>query len=747
MIAVGGDFEVVQSLIGRSSKDVCEFLKELVTAGGLTSLSAEARLNMLRLLVADAIYDRHPIDELLVSFLLTAPRIVPPCSQRGLEIILAQTALNKWLETSRSVPGQGMADRRLAAVGALQVVAVQQQRESDQAASLARKMMSRGGVACGGVAGKSGNVQVLSTSVAPESDVSTPWLFQWGSHHGSLDAAALATILRATQATALLAQCRECASIRQDEELVSDPQAVHQRADSSRQMEGPAGPLPPAKRSKVVDSSTAARGAEQAGSAHVLEEKTTAAAVVAAAETAPISSATGQVIAPAVQSAASLLLQACSAFALANLRSGLSSNDANTDNGASTVSARQLQSIAANAAQLLTSACDLPNAADQTRCCLRLCLWRCPDEVLLSCAEALTANSPCRTPPLFALCASALLPRVRTLRQGASRTLLRAIEAVCKRCPAAVVQGVLSRCMRLPGTAPWLVDLLAEVEAQAVVEGASRRAAAAGTKNSSVMALVPGVWQLELVSRAFRQMLSGEDKEFLLQSLCAGTRGGGGGEARVQGLGVGDERGQMGVDAGAYAAFAMAGKGAGSGPSQRELGVVDVCDAVLSIVLASSGGGTIGGGAKGASGAAGLSVRGEETLWTALVSRGGHGLALGLALGSLSGWSTTAPDNPAGAGTGDVLKAIHSLLTCCTSLQSPTVAALLGLLEALPASGVRQEQGQDQAKWLCTLVSTLASRHGAVLLEVGLVSSARRLLQNCGASILARSALAALDRL
>jgi len=846
-----GSADHLKTIIGRSSIDIGGFLKFILESGGLGALPSESCLNVLRLLVSDNIYFSHPIDKLLVPFLSSM------CCQGSLHslgVVMAQTALTNWLHATRSYPGQDAAERRLAAMEVLETsfssaeARKQRERNSRPAANLVRLLAGESWLA-EDIA--SSNHQSLKFS--PEASFNSSHFSSYcDSFPGVGDALSeedLQAVNRAQEISlsiypnqpisdsrsslALSAPAGQIASVHvgrglegegdktkrirsvhnpgkgqdQDQDLDQDLSEAKRR----RAHEGPDHGLAGPEEHNPEDKSSPGGNNKKVAVHHTVSN------INAGSNAGATARAGVAAISVHGAKAAAELLQQCTSFGSA-LSLALAS--AGTGTGSGTVLIPGLQNLAETASRLLfsiavvdqdqslvldsealtrlsagaSSSRGLGGLQLQALCCLKLRLWRAPDQLLQSIAEALalkaaaasalkdhtqlqstlpgpgpgpgsgtpwslTLQQPRRDQTsqvaVWVLVAAALLPRARALRQSAGRHFLKAVEVAAKASGygpgslgLAVMHGVLARCLR--------------------------------TTPGAMAGAVPAVtaYQHELVARAGRTLVGPQDRERLLQQLLL-QQPSSSNSATSSSIFMHVPGGEVGT---AIVAGARIDAADAAG-----LALLAVCDGLLSPLAAYNVGLTAGANASDMkTSAASIPSSRESNKTTALNGASAQRDAVDGAwdlwesrgwiwapppLGSLPGLGLT-PQTQTQAqaqtktqtqaqallqATVDSLKTLHALIVSCPSLQPQTLAAVLSALDNTPpaatqpqSTGLVSAVGTDseRTRWALSVLSTVCTKYGALLREGGLVGAARISLGRYQAySASTRGALEALDKL
>jgi hypothetical protein len=339
-------------------------------------------------------------------------------------------------------------------------------------------------------------------------------------------------------------------------------------------------------------------------------------------------------------------------------------------------SARQLSTACASALKTLLLVGSLDCTAEQARCLTALSLWRASDDVLEGLAGSLMASDQCRSASIVLFLIGALLPKIRISQSIASRVLVRALEAVAKKRADLVIHCVLSR-----GLCVW-----------PVITGS---AIALNTTEAVLATRFSRKCALELLLRMTRLLPASANA--IVAALCV-----------------------------APSAQSDGGGGDGQLTSSRDAALAQTLDACVSPVavlgapppVSMTAGGPAGKKTKSktpvaAPASSSALDRALREVWKPACSTSSSSPAQSCVLG-IGHW-----DDP------ELLKALNSVLMLVAprTLSAPTLRALLTAVGSIPAG--RLPGGAAQA--LCTLLTTLLSRHRADVQSAGLEGDIRAL--------------------
>ena len=637
--------ESVQAWIGRS----CNSMAEFVAHFELRSLTSMARLNVLRLLLSEPAFAQHAIDGLLVPFICSSQ-----CTGDGaLEATLAQMALQRWLLATRDVRGWDLSSRRVQAYEALARAEDMQRQLSLTAAEHARSALESPALS-------------FLQSAPPGQHLRRRW------EDGKKEEE---EVPREELSPVLL---RVLANTRWPELQLTPLLPTLLPADI---------PLAPSRPCAPEEEQQASKRARRDDASATMPSSTAAATVTAAAATA----------ATAATAEPSELQRSCQQFSAQALKAAA---------GGAALPAKQCQQLAQQAARLIDRLSDAGDALGCAEGLLALCLWKLPDDVLASLAEAVVGSEHFRQASVCSLC-TVLLLRCRELTSSASRMLLRAMEAVAKRSPEHLVQCCFARVMCAPPTHPTIsVGYLAMLPA---------RPAAA----------LPTAAQCEMVQRACRQMMAPDALEALVFLMCSPheTMDAGGGE-------------QSGAGACAGTTRALP-KGLSETASQTAALLDGLLSPLAGLPLAPARtkgrDATVEAAAGQVRDLSQASQTRIATLWRQ---------SLKTTSASASAISDTSTTTASGATRGpEFLKTLHALVSSCPTLSADSLAALFAHLEDVEAAGATDEAG----KWLASIVYACVCKFPAGVKP--LVGVGRSILRSRGGLVMARSALDKLDKL
>ena len=660
------DLESLLSWVGRSCGCMAAFVAHLAgRPGGLHSLAGTARANALRLFLSDASYSRHAIDGLLVPFLShsTAWMLGDP-----MEIMLAQTALQRWLLATRGERGVDFLARRVRALEALEL-----------ARGLQRRLAE---------------IAPPSSSIEQQQEMQEMQQYnqkQYRQHEQEQQPQpqeALSAALKRVLATTHWPELHE-----------------HQQPPS----DGDAASSAPASRAELSERADAQQPYSQAQGRKRSRRDEPAAAVAAAAAAAAASSA--EMID---------LINACQQFALQCSKAA---------SGSAALSARQAQQTAAQAARLVDRLSDVSDPLDRAAGLLALAPWKLPDDVLSSLAEAVVASEHFRQASVVTLCC-ALLVRCRELASPASRLLLKAMEAVAKRCPELLVQCCFARVMCSPPAHAGISAGYAAMLPAAIHKGPAQAGGASAV-------------QCELVLRACRQMLQPEALELLVCVMC--TPGGPGG-----GVSLSERVFSSGAGAGSAGTRPLP-----QGLSPAAAHMSSLFDGLLSplaglpLALAR----VRGKDAAAAAAAAAAVVEGEEQEQVRDLSFGAQRSIVALwkrALGGIEGGNGNATDVSSSSNSSssrrargpEFLKTLHALVSSCPSLSGDTLGGLFAYLEDAEAAAAGDV---EVGKWVASIIYACACKFPMGVKP--LAALGRSMLKTHGGIMMAKSAMAALNKL
>lgn len=396
------------------------------------------------------------------------------------------------------------------------------------------------------------------------------------------------------------------------------------------------------------------------------------------------------------------LLRACQQFSAQALKTAAG--------GGASLSAKQCQQLAQQAARLVDRLSDAGDALGCAQGLLALCLWKLPDDVLASLAEAVVGSEHFRQASVCSLCAVLLL-RCRELTSPASRMLLRAMEAVAKRSPELLVQCCFARVMCAPPTHPGITaGYLAMLP--------SRPASAAAALPS------PSAAQCEMVQRACRQMMTPDALEALVFLMCCPS-----GALHLD-AGSGDASG-----AGARAGTRAVPKGLSEAASRT----ATLLDGLLSPL---AGLPLVPARVKGRDASTEAAANQVHDLSQASQMRITTLWRQSLGTADSTSVSSSATTSSVGATHGsEFLKTLHALINSCPALSADTLAVIFAHLEDADAASATDEAG----KWLASIVYACACKFPAGVRP--LVGVGRSILKNRGGLVMAKSALDKLDKL